>query len=882
MTNSILPRQLLLLLLWAVLLTPLVGRSAQSPEDQAMTTAHSLFDDKQYGMAETNLAHFIATYTNSPYLPYAILYLARARLEQSNYDGALQKLTTAPAPPPELSQEYAFWIGRARLDKGDDAQAAADFGAFVKNSPANAPRLMEAAYDEAQAYAELKNWPKVIELLQKPDGVFHKLSSGAVKNTFSARGILLLGEALFSEGQYAGGEKIINGLDVAGLGAEWQWRRQYLLARLELAGGRAAAALASSSNLLDTASGPRHQAASRFLRGEIYEALGRTNEALSAYTNNLAVDLTPEDQKQALLKTVGIVLAQGRVTDAAQFLEGYVAQRTNSAALDLAHLSLGELYLKLHYLPIPAAKTSDLVLVVTNFIDEALTNFNVVISNYPNSALAPQAHLDRGWCYWAVTNMAAAREDFQAATDRLGHSPEQAVARFKVADVEFYQRDYAGALSNYNLILRDYAAMPSVADGLFDQALYQIVQCSLARGDQAGAQAALKRILDSYPDSLFGDRGQLLLGENIRFDYAMARRVFGELLRRSPNTPLLPEVQYAIARTYEQQGNWPESLRLYNEWITQHASNAPALLPRVEYARALVYGKAGMETNALALMSNFVAHYQSNDLAPWAQNWVADYYYNTGDNQKAEANYLLLSQTFPNAGTLAYEAQLMAGRAALARPDLAEARQHFSDLVNNSNAPVDLLDQGYFALGDTIQQQFLDNPTNETFFSEAIKALSNLTNGAPTNKLAVQAYGRLGDYYSEWADLHADPKRGPPDYTNATQMYQTVLNFPASAVDVTTRSLAEVALGRIAERLNQTNDALAHYCKVLYELDPAHYDPFWIGQAGAAACRLYESQQQWDKAIKVYQRVLQATPSLRGTLQKAIAADQIQLDRARN
>ena len=202
--------------------------------------------------------------------------------------------------------------------------------------------------------------------------------------------------------------------------------------------------------------------------------------------------------------------------------------------------------------------------------------------------------------------------------------------------------------------------------------------------------------------------------------------------------------------------------------------------------------------------------------------------------------------------------------------------------MTNASAPSNLVAQGYFALGDTILQQFQENPTNGTYLNEAITAISHLTNGAPTNALAAQAYGRLGDYYMHWADRQWEPKHDPKVYTNAVQMYQTVLSFPAANVDVATRSQAEVALGRVAEQLDQPDQALAHYCEVLYKLDPDHFDPFWVEQAGKATARIYERQQQWDKAIKVYQRVLKAVPSLRGALEKAITAAQTAADKARN
>jgi tetratricopeptide (TPR) repeat protein len=101
-------------------------------------------------------------------------------------------------------------------------------------------------------------------------------------------------------------------------------------------------------------------------------------------------------------------------------------------------------------------------------------------------------------------------------------------------------------------------------------------------------------------------------------------------------------------------------------------------------------------------------------------------------------------------------------------------------------------------------------------------------------------------------------------------------------VDVTAWSQAEVALGRVAEQQDQPRQALAHYANVLDDLDPDHFDPFWVEQAGKAAARIYEQQQQWDTAIKVYRRVLRAVPSLRPALEKAIAAAQRDADKARN
>jgi len=866
-----------------VLLTPGLLRAApKSAETDDLAHALLLFKGHQYSQAETNFGTFLSTYTNSPQRAYAALFLARSRLEQGNYDGAIQLLTNNVSQSGNWAPDYVFWIASARLDKGDFAEAGTGFANLIKNYH-DTPWRLEAAFDEAQAWAGVRDWPRVMELLQKPDGSFRTLAAADPKNPIVPRGVLLLGEALLAQKRYAEGEKAVSAIDVSALDPEWQWRRQYLLCRLELAAGRPADALVGTTNLLDNATGPRHLAASRFLRGEIFEALRRPSDALQSYTNNLANEVPADDQRQALLKTVTLTLSQNQAQDAVQLLENYLAQRTNGPALDLARLSLGELYLKLHFNPNLIVNTNDSATPLPDYLQMAQAAFDTVISNFSASPLLAQAHLDRGWCYWAQTNMAVAEADFQIAADQLRPSPEQAVAQFKLADAELYQHKYGPALTNYNQLLKQYATTESVTNGgLFDQALYQIIEASLALGQEKDAENALQEILNRYPNSLFSDRGQLLIGESKTNDYEMARREFSEVLKRSPNTPMLAEAQFAIARTYEQEGDWTNALRKYDAWLDAHATNAPLLRPQVEYARALDYSKAGMESNALSLFTNFVAHYPGNNLAAWAQNAVADYYYNRGDIQSAEENYQLLYQKFPNAGDLSYQARLMAGRCALARHDTDEARQYFSDLVNNTNAPASFIAQGYFALGsDVFLQQYIANPTNNIALDQAIKALSNLTNGATTNAMAAQALGRLGDCYRQWADLQwGAGKHDPAVYSDAVQMYQSVLAVPAANMDIATRSEAEVALGQIAEQQAQPERALDHYRKVLYELEP--FDPFWVEQAGKAAGHIYERQEEWDKAIKVYERVLRAVPSLKAALGKAIDAARVNSAKAHN
>src|SRR5205823_7761591 len=135
--------------------------------------------------------------------------------------------------------------------------------------------------------------------------------------------------------------------------------------------------------------------------------------------------------------------------------------------------------------------------------------------------------------------------------------------------------DYTNALVNLRSVLRDFSDLPSVKEVLYDQALYQIARASLKLGDLAGANEAMKRILEWYPASFFGDRLMLLVGQHLTSSRrpSEARQVFQELVRQFPDSALTPEIGLAIARTYVQENDWPAAIAQYEGWLGQFPTN---------------------------------------------------------------------------------------------------------------------------------------------------------------------------------------------------------------------------------------------------------------------------------------------------------------------
>ena len=402
------------------------------------------------------------------------------------------------------------------------------------------------------------------------------------------------------------------------------------------------------------------------------------------------------------------------------------------------------------------------------------------------------------------------------------------------------------------------------------EALYRILLATIELGDLAGASEAMEKILAWYPDSFFSDRSLLLVGQHLTLagQPAEARTVFDRFSGRFKESPLLPEVELATARTMVQETNWTASIRKYEDWLRRFSSHR--LRPRAEFNLAWASYQAGQETNAFKRFTNFVSLFATNDLAPRAQHWIADFYFRQGDFVNAEANYQKVFQDWPT-NALAYQAQMMAGRSATARRSYKDAYEYFKALLNNTYCPPALAAEAWFALGDTLVSQAADATKPLQRFSEAVVAFSKIPQQYPTNHLVPRAWGSIGNCYLQLATQE------PRYYENAIDAYQKSL---AAATDVGTRSQAEVGLGLVLERqsTSQGNAALTraafdHYYNVLIgkNLNPGETpDPYWTKEAGLAAARLAEEQKRWEVLVNIYQRLVSVLPPLRPLLEKRI------------
>jgi TolA-binding protein len=847
--------------------------AAGSPEESAFTAAYSEFVDGFYDFAETDFAEFARKYPSSVRLPEAFLLQAQARFEQSNYVGAVELLTARRPAAGKLADEYVFWLGQSRFFNREYQEAAGAFAELAIAFP-DSPRRLESSVTEAAARSMLGQWPQVIELLGQTNSFFQTAIQTNAGNRNVASGFLLLSKAYLGQNDTRSAIGVLESLGKLPLSLTEDWQRQYLLCQILLTNGNTEAALDNATNLLTlaNASGQRAlQADTAAFQADSLERLGRTNDAIAAYERNLAESVPTARQREALLKIADYALAQNNLAEAARRFEEFLARFPAADSADLALLTLGTVRLRQQQtgsLTNAPSVTATNAPAVTNNFPSALIALQAFTNRFPQSPLLGKALLQLGEYYLLTTNLAEGESVFQRAVASLPLSYEQASGYFKLANTQFARANYAAAATNYQAIVDKFSSLAEVRTNLFEPALYQQIRACLLAGKSAVALNALSNLTNSFLNGAYADRAVLLMGQDLvaHTNFAGARDLLQEFATIAPTARLVPEIELAIAATWEQQGDWTNAIARYDLWLSSHTSHEAQ--PGAEFYRARAMSYAGLETNAFNEITNLITRYPTNHFAALARLWLADYYFQAGNYLEAETYYKLV---FENTN-LMYQARLMAGRAAFSRQGYSEATNHFVTLANDNNCPAPLRAQALYAYGDTLISQTTSNKIKD--YIEALHTYEHISTtytNMPEGVFAMLAWGAKANCLIL---LGSVTPLNSADWGLITNGYLQVLQSPYA--DATARSIAAVGLGEALEKQagNKANDeraallklALRQYANVIYGegfLRPNEKpDAFWTKEAGMKAARLSEKLNRPIPAQNVYLRLKELFPFL--------------------
>jgi TolA-binding protein len=862
-----------------MLLTVAQSPAAETEEDRMFTAARMAFQDEIWRRAAREFEQFTIRHPLSPKVPEAVLLQARALLNLSDPTSAIKLLTEQLPRAGALADEYLFWTAEAHFQRKDYPQAAQTYARLLAEH-AGSPRALEAQIGEAASMGRLKRWDQVVRLIRRADApLAQSLAAGTAKELV-ARGQLLLAEALLAGGDPAGAEAVATVPQLNQLDPVLEWQRVELLTRAWMVAGRLQDALVASTNLLtlaDKANRPVLRYEGVLLQGRLFEQHGEAEAAAVAYRSNLATNVPPAAQRQALLRLSDLLIARGQLGEARSLVEQFIALEPHPPGLELAQMTLGELKLRQHLDQQARALTQPDTAPnqPTNLLELAAADFAKVIQTSKDPLVLTRAYINQGWVQWLAEDFKASASSFEKAATMAQDPSEEAVARFKWADSLYRLGDFPAARTNYLTV----SVLARVAGGavaeIEEPALYQAMRSALAENQAGLANQTLQTLLNRFPDGFHASSSVLLTGQGLegQGQPEAARRVFEEFLAAEPETPLAAEIRLAIARTYETEQQWSKANEAYQ--AAAASTEDDALKARAEYFRAQTTALSGNEAEALNLFTNFLARFPNQPLSPRAQWWIADHYWRQGDFEKAELNYQLLFGNWPNS-PLAYEARMMAGRAAMARVSFADAIDYFTNLTSDLSCPPAIKEKALFAYGDALMRAKPPD-TNSPFanYELALEVFRDVERLYPSNDLAARAAGLVGNCHLILAA--ADPGR----YLSASNAYYRALQSPAASVAA--RSEAEFGLATVLEKLaagktdesrtNLLQAALDRHLNILYGTllrEGESADPFWTRKAGIEAGRIAELLQQWSEARNIYETLLDLLPPLRPLLENKI------------
>ena len=877
---------------WIALSLGLVAssvRAAAFSETSAYSGAAQAFQDKVWSLAEAGFAQFAEKFPKSEQRAQAVLYQAVARFHQTNSAGVIELLQANLPRAGTLADEYQFWIAEAQFLKGDFTAAAEAYLELWRRYGASKRRI-EAFVGEALSHSRLGQWTQVVTLLGNPESEFARTAVSSPTNLFIGRGLVLLGDAQLAQTNYAGVEAAVAPLSGRKLGGALDWRAEHLRFEAQLANRRLPEALGTSSNLLALAAlVPEDRvellSESVALQAGVLEQLGRRGEAKEVFKLNLPPGSQPERQRQALLRITELALAEGKPFEAASNLVSFLQQSSNSPAADVALFALGEIHLK-QYVASLGTNGTAVASPSTNDLEVALGHFDRLVSTFTNSTYLGKAELNRGWCFWlryqraesgktlveSERALAESGTAFARATQLLTNVEEAVIASYKLGDVRFAQTNYLGALELYRQTEQALTRWPRAGAALDAELYHQMLRASLEVTNVPVAEASMTQILKTKPRSDLADPSLLLLVQGLAEigKPELARAEFEKFLALAPGFALRPEVEVVLGRAREQQADWPGAITGYDDWLVRFQTNA--LRSRVQFQRAWANYKAGRDTNALTQFTNFVAQFPTDPLAPQAQWWVADYFFRQGDQYyNAEINYKPIFHNWPT-NELAFEARMMAGRAAMGGLRYNDAITHFTNLTSSLNCPRDLRAQATFAYGDALMAQTPGDTNKLANYETAIQVFSGILKTYPTNPITVLAWGEMAKCYKQL---------GGAGTTNAVFCFSQVVT--SAVANVAARSVAQVGLAGVIVDLAQLEpreaqapllrQALSNLLEVVYGTNLREgetSDEFGVRRAGLEAGALLERLGDWEQAEKLYSRLQDLLPVLRTSFQKKI------------
>ena len=825
-------------------------------DDRLFSASVRSFQSGHWATSARWFQELIDRHGNSPHRPVAVLLLGQSLFQQGQHREAYAVLSNDRLAAGPLADEYLFWMAEGRTAQGNLEAALQIYEELLREHP-QSKRALDAALGVANVSARQEDWAQVIARLRPLDGVFQVHAKTIPADDRITEGRLLLGQAYFEQRDFAGAMAALAQLPKQ-LDLQRNWRRQWLLARIASQKDETDKALLIGDVLRTIAeqqAWPEQLVRAYQLRAELYEQQGKWNQAAQEYAHLIGGKQPSAIRRPAFLQVARLHIRQRAFPKALATLKHLRLQKGLADIHPLAAYLTGEV----HLLQAQQGKPGELAL--------AISEFETLAWDEAQSPFQTQALCGLAQCRRLEGQSTVAAELLQKALEGETEKSRRSWVQYQLSLVQAREGRHAVAAAGFQNVRTN--SVEGITSQMIHAARFMQFKSVLAQTNLGLAEALLAegraQAGASHFDRMLLSMAQARVSRN---ELEEARGHLVEFRQQATGSSLQAAAALEAIHLLVTERKWTEVIASYDDWIKTYPEHPE--LAKVVFDRAWALAQSGQVKLAMGEFDRLSKQPSQGARVFKAKMWLADQAFNSVTNRlNAEKWYKEIRGATNCPPVLRHRARMMAGRAAMARQGLNDARTEFSALMVDASVKADyprIFQEATFAMGDLTMLELGSEAEDQIKkLSQATNAFYSLVQIAPTNALAARAWGRIGDCCLK---ISGDVP-GYRDFAEAAYRNALAVTGPVSA---NVRSQIHFGLAQTLERRGAAGEArqealqlaVNELLKVFYgDLLADRLDPYWRGQSGLMAMRLLEELGKHDEALKICAEMEKDFPGMR-------------------
>ncbi len=805
-----------------VLGSPVVAHSDETAVEEHLKAGRAAFEDGLYKVADRELEHCLkeaaATDADIALSSEAVVLLARSRIQQGRSDELLdflrQKSRWIKKAAPGTG---AFWRSLAIYEIGDSTRTLETLAQFETRHPDSEylPRVIRL---RAWSHLDLGQQVAALDAFERYQREFPN-GDEAQQNLLDWAKTLIAGErpadAILVLAQIPTNAP-------AGITAQTRlWT-----ARIHLKERRWEDAASTLAGISEAAPiDPDLRAETWFSLADAHLGTNGQHAAAEALARGLAFARKKElvlDGKRRL----GILqLGVGDVTNGVALLKACVTEAPADHMADVIQLKLSGALLN-------AGKAED-----------ALKEYQYYVETFTNAMGVAEAQRGRGWALLALKRYSEAAMAFEKACERFADADARQECIYKAGDAFFLNEQYKQASAKYRLFIQEYPGAE-----LVPSASFQLAESQSRAGELESAESLFVELAEKFPGHALAEEALLRVGD-IRRDSGRlvgAAESYTRVMQTYSNGAYFADAMLGRGLARYKLYRFAEALEDF-ERVAERTGKRDAQSIETRYWIAMCHYWLGNPDRAESLAKAFLEEHADSPLAARVAFWLGKQAFNNGKHEEAEERFLKFYEE--NGDHEDTEAALLwAGRSAAARKDYLRANELFRNLLEaHTDSP--FVPDARYEQGNAMVAL--------AEYPEAILVFQEIVNKHPDYDQLAETWLRIGD--SQFNLGAGDEER----YETAIKAYHAAAEHPDAGVDL--KLHAEYKVGRCLEKLERTDEAVAHYyTRVMIrfledrERGVTHNEAsrMWFGRACRNIAGLLEAEGEIRKLVSVLERAL--------------------------